>query len=177
MFLVFFFLVVGVCAAMAITKKALKVLASLLVVVVTGFSGLKILQEKSDKRWTALFPHEEVVPDRVIAPSPLSSPVPTATPEPIPTPDVWEQQFRSRHSLFGMPDKILQYYPADFVFPAEIRCRLEYRPNLPWPPQLIVYIPDKPLGMRSKEVVACAQYVTDDSIEIVDSIVADARSD
>lgn len=116
------------------------------------------------------------------APSPslvaLASPSPEQrTPEAVATPDIWESQYNARKSLFEMPDKTLQYYPPDWGVPVAIRCRLEYRPNKPWPTSLIVYIPDTPFGMRSKEVLASARFVIDNYNDIVNSIVADAGSD
>lgn len=96
-------------------------------------------------------------------------------PEPTPTPNVWEQQYGARESLFGMPDKTLQYYPPYFVVPIRIRCRMEYRSKLGT--ALIVYIPTEPAGIGSKEVVASARFVMDNYNEIVSSIVNDAKAD
>jgi hypothetical protein len=55
MLLVLFFLLIGIGAALAIPRKILRALVILLVVIVTGFSGLKVVQEKGDQPWTRLW--------------------------------------------------------------------------------------------------------------------------
>ncbi len=55
MLLVFFFLVIGTGAAVAIQRAWLRVMALSCVIVITGFSGLKIWQEKRENPWTSLF--------------------------------------------------------------------------------------------------------------------------
>jgi hypothetical protein len=55
MLLVIFFLVIGIGAALAILNRMLKVLALVLVIVMTGFSVLKIIKEKGDQPWTRLW--------------------------------------------------------------------------------------------------------------------------
>jgi hypothetical protein len=144
--------------------------------VIALYSSAVILKKGEGKPWSNLLAEEDETVQLMPQPSPSAAPSlsPSARSERR-TPDVWELQYNSRQSLFRMPDKTLQYYPPDFAVPIAIRCRLEYRPTKPT--ILVVYIPDQPFGLQSKEVAASARFVVDNLDEIVNSIVADARSD
>lgn len=77
------FLLIGIVAAIAIARRSLKVVASICVVVITGFSVLKILHERSDKPWTTIFKNARSAP--VPAPQSVPSPVPFASLSPVPS--------------------------------------------------------------------------------------------
>jgi len=83
MLLTLCFLSIGIGASIALPRGSLKVVASLCVVVITGFSVLKILHERSDKPWTTIFRDDRSAP--VQAPQLLPSPVPFASLSPIPS--------------------------------------------------------------------------------------------
>lgn len=70
--LVLLFCVLGTGAAIAIPTKALRVIALSLVVIVAGFSGLKVFQEKGDKPWTAIWPRSRTVSEASSSPEPFS---------------------------------------------------------------------------------------------------------
>lgn len=90
MLLVALFLVIGTGAALAILKRLIRVIALVLVVIISVFSGLKVLQEKGDKPWfPMLVTQEETVeqiPQPSVVPSPALSPTPSLSPRPSPKP-------------------------------------------------------------------------------------------
>jgi hypothetical protein len=76
MLLVIFFLVIGIGTSLAILIRTVKVLALVLVMMVTAFSGLKILNQKGDKPWSTLMEHK----GSTESPSPAPVSAPTFTP-------------------------------------------------------------------------------------------------
>ena len=93
MLLIIFFSVIGIAASLAVLNRTFKVIVVAVVLIITAFSGLKILKEKADKPWSSLMERE--ASSQSPTPTPLSTPTPmpkvimptvVGTPSPLPPP-------------------------------------------------------------------------------------------